>query len=364
VKTLLVTLARLTGVLRACAWINRRRLTILTYHGVLPRTNRCDPYLLRNVVDCDAFEWQMRYVATRCHVLSLSEACRRLAGGAPLPARAVVVTFDDGFRNNGTEAFPILRKYRVPATVFLTADYIGSVGRQLWTERVAWLVSCASGAPLQVAIGETGFALETRTAAEREGSARTLLAALKSVPIEARERIVSALESELGASVATPDRDRYEFLDWAEVRRMAAAGIEFGSHTVHHPILSSLDDDERWREVVESKRIIEEQLGQPCVLFSYPNGSAADFDARDERNLQRAGYACALSQIPGFNDGSTDRYALRRINIGRGHTNALFVAQLAGFWPVIERLGALVRRRGAPAARRGAPEALQGGLAK
>jgi peptidoglycan/xylan/chitin deacetylase (PgdA/CDA1 family) len=363
VKAVLVALARYTGVLRACAWSNRRRLTILTYHGVLPRTNRCDPYLLRNVVDCDAFEWQMRYLARHCHVLSLSDACRLLAEGAPLPDRAVVVTFDDGFRNNGTYAFPILQKYRVPAAIFLTADYIGSVGRQLWTERVAWLVSSASGTSLRVALGERVLELQTGTAAAREASARSLLAALKGVALEERDRIVSRLEAELGAADVSPDRDRYEFLDWGEVRRMAAAGIEFGSHTVHHPILSSLDEEARWREIADSKRLIEGQLGRPCRLFSYPNGSEADFDSRDQRNLQRAGYVCALSQIPGFNDASTDRYALRRINIGRGHTNGLFVAQIAGFWPAIERL--VGRARAAAAAgRRPAAEALQGGLAK
>jgi hypothetical protein len=86
-------------------------------------------------------------------------------------------------------------------------------------------------------------------------------------------------------------------------------------------------------EVVQSKRDIERHLKAPCKLFSYPNGTTRDFDDRDKANLQRAGYVAAVAQIAGVNDEHTDRFALRRLNIGQGHTPQLFIAQVSGFWP-------------------------------
>jgi peptidoglycan/xylan/chitin deacetylase (PgdA/CDA1 family) len=130
-----------------------------------------------------------------------------------------------------------------------------------------------------------------------------------------------------------PNPDRYTFLKWTEVRELAQRGVTIGSHTVDHPILTSLDDERRVKEVVRSKREIERHLHAPCTLFSYPNGTVNDFDDRDKANLQRAGYVAAVAQIAGVNDQHTDRFALRRLNIGHGHTPPLFIAQVSGFWP-------------------------------
>lgn len=363
VKSLVASVVWRVGVLELGRWRTCHRLPILTYHGVLDPARSGDPYLDRNCVDSDMFRWQMAHLSRRHHCVGLADAISRLARGASLPPRAAVVTFDDGFRNVYTRAFPVLRRYGIPATVFLTTGHVGCGVELLWTERVAWLLLNTTVPLATVDLGDLSVTFPLRSAGERRRAARETLALLKTTTVETRHRAVDALEQQLGRALdgGPPDPERYAFLDWTEIRQMSGASIEFGSHTVTHPIVSQLDDAGSWREIVESKREIDRQLGRPCVLFSYPNGTRADFGERDRLHLARAGYLGAVSQVPGLNGPDTDCFALRRINIGRGHTPAVFVAQLSGVWTWIGELRARprsARRRLDPATPAPARQAL------
>jgi peptidoglycan/xylan/chitin deacetylase (PgdA/CDA1 family) len=301
-------------------WLNRNRLIILTYHSVLPPTSGIDGGEARNVVDQEMFAWQMRYLAKHFCCLRLEEAVELLRSRRPLPQYSMVVTFDDGFQNNLRYAFPVLRRFGVPATIFVTTGHIGHGMKLLWTEHVGRML---------------------RAAKVSEETSRREMQRLKSMPSHQRDEAIRVLENRCDSDQPRrlePDADRYTFLTWSETRELARGGITIGSHTVAHPIMSSLDDDRRRVEVVESRQEIERQLGTPCTLFSYPNGTAGDFDERDKASLREAGYVAAVSQIAGVNDERTDRFALRRVNIGRGHTPQLFVAQVSGFWPWLRSL--------------------------
>jgi peptidoglycan/xylan/chitin deacetylase (PgdA/CDA1 family) len=353
VKSLLVSALRCAGVFRVFRWANRDRVIILTYHGVLPAESGIEAYESRNVVDSETFAWQMRYLARHYRCVSLEEAVRLLASDRPLPRYMVVVTFDDGFRNNLRYAFPILRRCGVPATFFLTTGHIGQGARLLWTERVGRLLArAATPQTLTLPGGTPPLTLSFRTAAERERARALLMKSLKAMSRTERDRAIQHLEESLrqeeGAEDAAPHADRYAFLTWGEVVALAQGGAGLGSHTVTHPILTSLDDPDRLDEVVESKRAIERHLGMPCTLFSYPNGMEQDFDERDKANLRKAGFVAAVSQIAGVNDKETDRFALRRLNIGQGHTPSLFIAQLSGCWPWMRSLAARWTRTAVP----------------
>jgi peptidoglycan/xylan/chitin deacetylase (PgdA/CDA1 family) len=306
-------------------WLNRNRLTILTYHSVLPSTRGIDAAEARNVVDAETFAWQMRYLSKHFNCLKLEDAVERLRRKQPLPPNSVVVTFDDGFWNNLEYAFPILRRFGVPATVFVTTGHIGRGTEMLWTERVGRLL---------------------RAANVTDATARREMKRLKAMSFRERDAAIDELERRLGGDGIRhpqPDLNRYTFLTWEQTRQLASGGITIGSHTVAHPIMSSLDDDRRHVEIVESKQEIERQLGTPCTLFSYPNGTADDFGERDKESLRQAGYLAAVTQIAGVNDEETDCFELRRVNIGHGHGTQLFVAQVSGFWPWLRSTVARVR---------------------
>jgi peptidoglycan/xylan/chitin deacetylase (PgdA/CDA1 family) len=124
---------------------------------------------------------------------------------------------------------------------------------------------------------------------------------------------------------------------------MRAAGVEFGSHTVSHPILSQLDADSLDRELQESKRRLETELGEACELFAYPNGSPADFGEREKRALERAGYRAAFALSGRVNRGTPDLFALDRINIGRQLDEATFEAAATGLLGLARRTRDRVR---------------------
>jgi peptidoglycan/xylan/chitin deacetylase (PgdA/CDA1 family) len=236
----------------------RTPLRILYYHSISDAP-------IRSSVSPAAFESQIEYlVRSGHHLLSLSDATRRLASGVPLQAKSVVITLDDGFDDNYENAFPILRRFGVTASIFLTVSYIG-------TDRLPTLT-------------RTDF-------------------------------------------IPRP-------LSWEQVKEMHVHGIEFGSHTLTHPMLSTIPLDEVRREVVESKRVIEDKLGTPVLFFCYPRG---DFSV-DVRNIvQEEGYLAACTTLPGTNSSRTDPFALRRTYVGRHDVSAEFARKVAGAYDLLQR---------------------------
>jgi peptidoglycan/xylan/chitin deacetylase (PgdA/CDA1 family) len=284
-------------------------------------------------VERSAFETQMSFLASAFRCLPLREVVSALAGGRALPERVAVVTFDDGYRNNLTEAGPILKRHRIPVTIFLATGYIGGGVRMIWPERVAWALLNASIDHLEIDIAGERWTGDLSGGEVRARASRDLLSRLKRLPPEGYEPVVARLEELCGAA-SMPDPARYAFLDWDELTRMDGDGtFEFGSHTVGHVILGPADPHRRRAEVFESKAVLDAVLRRPCRLFAYPNGGAQDFDEADRLNLVEAGYSCALSQIGGLNDGDTPRYALRRLNVGRAHAGPIFEALASMAWP-------------------------------
>jgi peptidoglycan/xylan/chitin deacetylase (PgdA/CDA1 family) len=154
---------------------------------------------------------------------------------------------------------------------------------------------------------------------------------MKRLSPEERDRTLAQLEATLGrAAVTAADRERYQFLSWEQVLEMTNAGVDFGSHTVTHPMLSTLDEEALRYEIVESKRVIEARTGRQCYAFAYPNGSRLDFGPRDQAALRSAGYSCALALCGGLNGLQADLFALERVNIGREFNTDLLEAALSG----------------------------------
>src|SRR5262245_46688267 len=220
---------------------------------------------MRSTVSPPVFRRQMEHLASAgYHVLRFSEAVACLGADTPLPERSVVISLDDGFRDNYEQAFPILAMLGLPATVFLTASYIG------------------------------GDRLPTLTRSEY---------------------------------VPQP-------LDWKQVREMHAHGVEFGSHTLSHPMLDQVPQAEARREIVESKRLIEDRLGAPVPLFCYPRGH---FDETVKDLVREAGYRAACTTQPGTNGPHADLFALRRTYVSRRDTPAEFAKKVAGAYDLMQR---------------------------
>jgi peptidoglycan/xylan/chitin deacetylase (PgdA/CDA1 family) len=281
-----------------------RNLQILSYHRVSDQRDSFLPAL-----GVRRFEAQMEYLASDFRVLSLEEAVARLEAGE-LPDHALVVTFDDGYRDNYRHAFPVLRRLAIPASFFLTTGAIGS-GGLLWHDRVfhafrQTALRALTGYP------EPADAYPLTTPENRRGARQAVLDFLRTVDSAEQASWVERLERALAVSPPT-DGGRL-MLSWEEVREMHRAGFSFGAHTVGHPILTRLSLSGARREMRESKEAIEAALGAPVQTFAYPNGSAADFGVEHKEALRDLGFRCALTTIFGVNRPGDDLFELRRIS--------------------------------------------------
>lgn len=296
-----------SGLLRVAAGVTEPRwgtvadgrFQILVYHRVGATADRFHP-----ATPAGVFERQMRYLRRHFNVLSLT-ALLQAVERREVPARAVAVTFDDGYADLYRYVFPIVREHRVPITVFLATGFIGT-DRPMWNDAVAAALRETRCPALSGLPDCRPFPLATP--AQREEALLRGLSVLKYRPLRERDDLVT----QILRSLKVPEYTGPRMLRWEEVKLMHAGGVEFGAHTVQHPILTRLTPTERWYEIVNSKRAIEERLQAPVTHFAYPNGTARDFDDVTKMLVQKAGFASAASMIFGTNTSETDRYALRR----------------------------------------------------
>jgi peptidoglycan/xylan/chitin deacetylase (PgdA/CDA1 family)/CelD/BcsL family acetyltransferase involved in cellulose biosynthesis len=251
------------------------------------------------------FDRQMRFLARHYKVVSLAEVVTRLADRTPAEP-VVAITFDDGFQDNYQYAFPILQRYGLPATIFLTTGSIDS-REPLWFERLSHAVKTTTQQFIDVEI-DIPRRLPMRSAAERLHTKNQIISLLRPLPDSDRRTILTSLLSVLGE----PQDQKDVMLTWDEIRHMKKHAIDFGGHTVTHPFVSKLSPELAQWELSECKRRIESETQAQVRHFAYPNGRPGDFETWNKTVLYDAGYQAAVSTLWGVNSPDTDRMELRR----------------------------------------------------
>lgn len=276
-----------------------RRFLILAYHRV---NDERDYYFPATPVS--RFARQVELLDRHFNVLPLEELVTRAKEG-DLPRNAIAITFDDGYRDNYSNAFPILARYGLPATIFLTTGAVDS-GANLWHDLVltAFRDSKAQSLPFN------GEDLPLSTVAQRSATLSVVLRDLRRSSPDERDEKIEQLLGKLGLSADTCGVAAK--LSWSEIEAMSRSNISFGSHTVSHPTLSRIALDLARKEIHDSKRAIEKHLGIPVTLFAYPNGGRDDYDHSIQEILSSEGFLCAVTSISGSNGIETHPYELRR----------------------------------------------------
>jgi peptidoglycan/xylan/chitin deacetylase (PgdA/CDA1 family) len=246
----------------------------------------------------------MGLLAAEFKVLPLREACLRLARGQ-LPTRAVSITFDDGYADNEQLALPVLKRFGLQATFFVTTGYTG--GRIMFNDAVIETVRRASVGTHNLST----LGLGTHSigdVASRRAAIRSLIGQLKYRPLQERSRLVEQLGDAMSAT--PPNR---LMMDAAQIKHLCDEGMEIGAHTVNHPILKSIGEDEARSEIESSKRTLEEITGGPVTLFAYPNGKPGqDYGPEHVRLVREAGFAAAVSTVGGVAHRRSDLFQLPR----------------------------------------------------
>ncbi len=277
------------------------RLAILMYHRVLARPDPLRPW----DVDTRAFDWQMRLLARYFNVLPFPEAARRVQEGT-LPARAVSITFDDGYADNLLLALPILQKYRLHATFFIATGFLD--GGRMWNDTVIETIARAPGADLSLEnLGLGHYPLETL--AQRLAAVKAVLGKVKYRPAQERVALTAAL-----AAQAAQELPRDLMLTTTQLRALHASGMEIGAHTVNHPILTHTSAQEAELEITQSRRRLQELLDDPVATFAYPNGRpGTDYAAAHVALVRHAGFNAAVSTAWGAARRGMHPFQLARI---------------------------------------------------
>ena len=278
----------------------RGRLNILIYHRVLGSP---DP-ILHDELDAATFEWHLALLRDEFNVLPLGEACARLARGA-LPARAACITFDDGYADNEQIALPILKRFGLPATFFVSTGF--SDGGIMFNDAVIEAVRRAPAGTCDLSpLGLGNYSLGDSTS--RRAAIDALLGQIKYRPIGERVVLVRQLAEAMQSTLPTTLMMRP-----AQIKRLHEAGMEIGGHTVNHPILAVLDDQQARAEIFGGKHRLEEITGAPVTLFAYPNGKPGrDYGPRDVELVREAGFAAAVSTTAGVANRASDLFQLPR----------------------------------------------------
>jgi peptidoglycan/xylan/chitin deacetylase (PgdA/CDA1 family) len=243
------------------------------------------------------FDWQVGYLKRRFEIVDL-DAAVEIVHGRRTPGRAeVLLTFDDGYRDNFEEAFPVLRTHGVSATFFLPTAFVGT-GRLPWWDVIAFVVKNSRAERIGLTYPEAAdFDLAP---ANRARAIMAILNLFKRPEVTDTERFLAELEVACGVARPTASAERC-FLNWDEAREMQAGGMCFGSHTHTHEILGKLPYARQLEELGSSREIMERELGREIGTLAYPVGQRDSFTQETFTALGAAGYSTAFSFYAGVN---------------------------------------------------------------
>ncbi len=275
-------------------------LIILMYHRVLAAADE-----MSGDVTAAVFDAQLQGLKNHFTPLPLTEAIDRLRTRS-IPRGAVCVTFDDGYLNNAEVALPLLQRYSIPATFFVTTAFLD--GGIMWNDAVIEAIRATRDGSVDLRDWDLGqFSLDSpRT---RRECATVLLNLLKYEPPAQRDARIRELADRVGASTS-----HKLMLEPEHVRVIRGAGMEIGAHSITHPILTRIGDEEARREISDSGRRLAEILREPVHLFAYPNGKPGrDYGPEHVAMVRDAGYKYALSTRSGVATASVDPYQVPRV---------------------------------------------------
>ncbi len=236
--------------------LNRQKLLIICYHRVLKLEDAGIPEAIDMFSHVDTFREHMKFLSSHYTPVSEQDVIDAFYNGKHLPDFPVWVTFDDGYRDNYTLAYPVLKEYGIPATFFIS----------------------------------TGL-------------------------IDQEQEAVADLQKTVGLDSSAA---KLAFMSWDQIRELSRKGFHIGCHTRSHRILSTLNAGEVESEITHSKNEIERRIGRQVFAFAYPHGKQADYNSGlCIPLLEKYGFKIAVSTIGGNNDlgKQPDPFELRRVGM-------------------------------------------------
>ena len=275
-------------------------LAVLTFHRVVESK---DP-LLPAEPDAIRFSAIIKMLSDGFRILRLSEACQLLFSGK-LPPRSICITFDDGYANNFDVALPILKAFKVPATVFIAPGFLN--GGIMFNDIIIETIR-RSGSLLDLSHIELGqYKLDNNQS--RVTAIDSIISRTKHLPFEKRNAAILQIAKQIRTDLPTN-----LMMSDSQVKQLHQFGIEIGAHTMTHPILTSVDDTTAKSEILDSKLYLESLINGQISSFAYPNGKPhRDYNASHVEIAKSCGFEIAVTTSWGAAKMSSDHFQIPRI---------------------------------------------------
>jgi len=324
VKGMAASFLRSSGI-DAVLWKTalRNHLLVVCYHSVVPERDGQE-FLDDSVLTQSEFKQQLEEMLRWLEPITAGKLVQLLEERRGPARPSVLITFDDGFRNNLLYAVPVLSKLGVPAMFSITTGYIGS-NRVLWPNEIALRVLLwpDDKVPVPARGGGLEFHAMPSDTSARKVVAENIREVCKWLPPQELDDYLKQLRAVQSAADEGIDEDLHAFMNWDEVRELARLGFTIASHTVNHPILSGLRMEDLRKELWQSKEMLESELHQPCLYLVYPNGCTRSVSPQVLEEAALAGYRAAFTLTNSMARMDGPAHAIARVYLPGGGQAAI-----------------------------------------
>jgi len=324
-KVIISSLLYYTGALSRCrSYLKQSQVPlILYYHRVRNYDETVDIGLSISV---ENFENQIRYLKKNYNIVSLDLMVEKMRNAETPSQEDIAITFDDGYKDNYDNAYPILKRYNVPATIFLTTDYVGT-NKLLWWDKLIFILSRLNPEEFKNILLRNEIFPERVKYMVKECVKKIkmerislLINELKNLGNPKRGEILNYLEKNCSDRIGFNSINR-TFMSWDEIKEMCNNGVSFGSHTHTHLVLTEIGYEKAKEEIVKSKLIIEEAIGKKVYAFAYPDGCLND----EIKNIvKESGYSYAVQTFREKTNKENDLFSIRRKMTKECHSKSIF----------------------------------------
>lgn len=310
IKKLLSLILRYSGLL-SFPFVSKN-LTIITFHRVVTEVEQNHSSNRPMMLTIAQFESIIQKISKFANPISLSEAYKYLAKKEKMPPRSIVLTFDDGYADNYKNAYPILKRYNIPATIFIATKFIDQNDTWLWWDEIEHFFKSDKRV---IPDFNEGYSpefiislnkLNSDRGYRREAIQQFIRTTMYEIAKDERDKFISYIRKYINYS------EKDLMLNWDQIKKMGNL-IEFGSHTVNHGFLDVLSENDIKLELSESKKIIEKNTAKKCQFVCYPAGHV---NKTIEKIASDTGYRAGVTTNRCNNSENIDLFSLDRIDAG------------------------------------------------
>jgi len=298
---------------------------VLAYHRVFQEPKDIRYPFIEGTISAspEEFEKQIKFVSNEFNVTNFNNLHAVMKSGRKIPKKSLIITFDDGYKDNYEIAFGIIKSHHVTATIFVSTGFIDS-GEHFWFDKVAYLINLTKAAKISLGDGKYKYYLSDENSKKR--IKKEIARVFGICPDEERRNLLLELGQQSGVAVNQEDSKLAAPLGWNEIREMSDYGIEIGSHTVNHPFLTHMREEEMLFELKKSKENIEAKIGKEVKSVAYPFGI---YNEKVMECAKKCGYQFGLSyehKISKYNENN--RYNIPRVHVEKYIKYDLFRGQI------------------------------------